>query len=59
MADVCMYFQSSAYSLCKISIDQVHRLSYMDQLTLLCISNSFNMKNNFYIDVMDLFYIHL
>ncbi len=38
----------------KISIDQVQRLSYVDQLTLLCIFNSFNMKNNFYIDSMDL-----
>ncbi len=26
----------------------------MDQLTMLCIFNSFNMKNNFYIDSMDL-----
>ncbi len=25
----------------------------MHQLTLLCIFNSFNMKNNFYIDSMD------
>ncbi len=25
----------------------------MDQLTVLCIINSFNMKNNFYIDSMD------
>ncbi len=37
----------------KISIEQVQRLSYVDQLTLLCIFNSFNMKNNFYIDSMD------
>ncbi len=37
-----------------ISIDQVQRLSYVDQLTFLCIFNNFNMKNNFYIDSMDL-----
>ncbi len=37
-----------------IIIDQVQRLSYVDQLTLLCIFNSFNMKNNLYIDSMDL-----
>ncbi len=28
----------------------------MDQLTLLCIFNSFDMKTNFYIDSMDSFY---
>ncbi len=28
----------------------------MDQLTLLCIFNSFDMKINFYIDSMDSFY---
>jgi len=38
----------------KVSIDQVHRLSYVDQLTLLCIFNSFNMENNGCIDSMDL-----
>ncbi len=46
-------FSLSVY---KISIDQVQRLSYVDQLTLLCIFNSFNMKNNFYIDSMDSLY---
>ncbi len=40
----------------KISIDQVQRLSYVDQLTLIIFFNSFNMKNNFYIDSMDLFH---
>ncbi len=29
-------------------------LSYVDQLTMLCIFNSFNMKNNVYIVSMDL-----
>ncbi len=28
----------------KISIDQIQRLSYVDQLTLLCIFNIFNKK---------------
>ncbi len=37
----------------KINLDQVQRLSCVDQLTL-CIFNSFNMKHNFYIDSMDL-----
>ncbi len=49
-------FSLSVY---KISIDQVQRLSYVDQLTLLCIlcmCVCFNMKNNFYIDSMDLLY---
>ncbi len=36
-----------------INLDQVQRLSCVDQLTL-CIFNSFNMKHNFYIDSMDL-----
>ncbi len=40
-------------SVYKISIDQIQRLSCVDQLTVLCIINSFNMKNNFYIDSMD------
>ncbi len=47
----CIFSPAPVY---KISIDQVQRLSYVDQLTLLCIFNSFNMKNNFYIDSMDL-----
>jgi len=38
----------------RIKIEQVQRLSYVDQLTLLCIFNSFNMTNNFYIDSIDL-----
>ncbi len=29
----------------------------MDQLTLLCIFNSFNMKHNFYIDSKDLLHL--
>ncbi len=32
----------------------VQRLSYVDKLNLLCIFNRYNMKNNFYIDSMDL-----
>ncbi len=39
------------------SIDQVQRLSFVDQLTLLCIFNSFNMKNNFYFDSMNLLHL--
>ncbi len=46
-----MYF--SPVPVYKISIDQVQRLLYVDRLTL-CIFNIFNMKNNFYIDSMDL-----
>ncbi len=47
----CIFSQVPIY---KSSIDQVQRLSYVYQLTLLCIFNSFNMKNNFYLDSMDL-----
>ncbi len=38
----------------KISLEQVQKVSYVDQLTLLSIFNNFNMKNNFYIDSKDL-----
>ncbi len=38
-------------------VTQVQRLSYVDQLTLLCIFNSFSMKHYFYIDSMDLLHL--
>ncbi len=48
----CIFSPMPVY---KISIDQVQRMSYVDQLTLfVSIFNSFNMKNYFYIDSMDL-----
>ncbi len=43
----CIFSQVPIY---KSSIDQVQRLSYVYQLTVLCIFNRFNMKNNFYLD---------
>ena len=51
MTDGCIFSPVPVY---KISIDQVQRLSYVDQLTMLCIFISFNMKNNFHIDSIDL-----
>ena len=51
MTDECIFSPVPVY---KISIDQVQRLSHVDQLTMLCIFISFNMKNNFHIDSMDL-----
>ncbi len=44
-------------SVYKISLDQVQKVSHVDQLTLLSIFNNFNMKNNFYIDLKDLLHL--